>query len=207
MDDKTTSCPFVIAVDTAEQHPYTFDNIRADADRKNRIFEAETQWISLGRHPNGYGDYSIVGYEGNHSGEGVMPAVGIERKSVEDFQGTVLGWPDSDGKGGRRERFEQELRNLAELHTAAVVIEGSMGECIRTVPAHGEKDQKTNGKILWRSILAHQTDYLVPFVFCHSRREAEISTFRILYRFFKHQNQKFRKAKKKLLEEAGNAGS
>lgn len=196
--DPTTRCPFVILIDSAEQHPFTFTGIQSDADRKYRTFIVEKRHICLGRHPDGYGDYSIEGFAGVHSNRGEFPAIGIERKSAEDLQGTILGWPDEEGRDDRRGRFEMELENLSRID-GWVVVESPRGDVIQSVPAHGKKSEWENAKILDRSILSYQARFrTVQWVFAESRRRAEVQTFRILYRFYEKEKEKRKQALKEL---------
>ena len=168
-------CPFVVLVDSAEQTPFTFQNLLADARQQNRPLIVNTEVQALGRHPLGLGDYSIKGLEGQ---------VHVERKSVSDFQGTVLGW-----NGGRRERFERELHNLSSIDSALVVVEGTFHRAITVPEQHSQKSPTVNAKILMRSVLGYQQDYSVQWIFCGSRRLAETATFRYLERFWRKREQ------------------
>lgn len=185
--------PFTIIVDTAEQHFYAFQGLHADSDRHNRelIVTLGVNLIQrcLGRHPLSLGDYSIDGYVGRCH---------VERKSMEDAHGTILGWPGeaaNNGGIGRRERFEQELANLSNCQAAAVVVECSLGQLIDEAPEYdlGRKTKACNQKILERSIIAFQQSYSVPWFFCDSRRMAEVVTFRFLERFFEKNRPKRRR--------------
>lgn len=162
----------VILVDIMEQHPWTFTGIRADADRNYKILDIQTRREALG--PT-WGDYSLDGYRGKCH---------VERKSVEDAHGTILGW------GERRERFQRELANLATVECAAVVIECSLQHLVSTAPSHGKKSASENAKILFRQVLAWQQDYRVPWVFCEGRRLAEIAAFRIIERYWLRQRHR-----------------
>lgn len=180
--------PFTILVDSAEQTPFTFQGIHTDSDRKNRLlrFIPGVNIIRqcLGRHPNSLGDYSIDGFVGRCH---------IERKSMDDAHGTLLGWPDADG-GSRRERFERELRNLANCECAAVVVECSFGQLVERAPEYdqGRKTAACNAKIIERSVIAYQMDYGVPWLFCDDRRSAEVVTFHFLDRFWQKHKPKRR---------------
>ena len=170
---ETITCPFVILIDTAEGIPFTFQNLKADADQGHKPIVVTTEFTCLGRHPNSMGDYSIAGFIGQ---------VGIERKSMEDAQSTILGWD------GRRDRFECELENLAKMEAGLVVVECSFEQLIQEAPEYGQRTKSANAKSLMRSVLAFQQDYKVPWLFAGGRRLAEISTFRFLQRF--HEKQK-----------------
>jgi hypothetical protein len=182
--------PFTIITDTAEQQPFTFQGIYADSDRANRLLlvRSGVNLIkqALGRHPHSLGDYSIEGFVGRCH---------IERKSMEDCWGTILAF----GKGedeGRRDRFEQELANLSNIEAGLVVVECSLQTLIDNTPATGKKTAKCNQKTLNRSIIAYTQDYSVKWLFCDSRRLAELETFRWMERFYeKHRVKRTRKAK------------
>lgn len=183
---KTKRLPYTVAIDTAEQHPWTFDGIMADSPYQDRKLIVETQMVPLGRHPHGLGDYSIIGERG---------LIHVERKSISDLQGTLLGFKDK-----RRERFEQELSNLAEVHSppvayAAVIVEGTHQECIDNPVAWGEKAPEVNRKILSRSIQALMSDYPLPWYFAGSRRMAEVICLRYLDRFWRKKMERLRKQK------------
>lgn len=174
------NCPFTILVDTAETQPFTFQGINADADKDFRPLAITTKWLSLGRHPNGLGDYSIAGYSDH---------VAVERKSVDDCWATVMGWETDHqkerGGTGRRDRFKKELDNLSKLDAAIVVVEGSLASVIADVPEWGDKPAWVNRKIFARSVISMQADYRVPWVFCDSRRLAEVWTFRFFWDFYR----------------------
>jgi hypothetical protein len=173
--DRSDVAPFTILIDSMEQFPFTFRGITQDADKAHRPLIVPIEWKYLGVS---MGDYSLVGYEGRAH---------LERKSPADAAGTILGW------GEHRDRFERELVNLATMECSAVVVECSLGalvEFVRNSPPRGKKTPDENAKILYRQVLAWQQDYRVPWIFCDSRRLAEITTFRTLERFWRKQNVK-----------------
>ena len=177
IDQEPRKSPITILVDTAESNPFTFEGIRGDAKDEYRPLAIARRYQSLGRHPHSLGDYSAVGLVGHAH---------VERKSVEDAQSTVLGWttPGESERdiAGRRKRFEQEIENFAKIPAGVIVVEGTLGECLRTMPEWGTKPAQTNAKIFNRSVIAYQQDYRVPWFFCDSRRLAEIFTYRWLAR-------------------------
>ena len=191
--DKTVKFPYAILVDTAEGHPWTFQGIKTDSDKGYRTWVVETRHVCLGRHPRSLGDYSLDGFEGE---------IHFERKSVEDCQGTILGWPYQDEHGnyidgtGRRARFESELANLETIPWSAVIVEGTMADVWKTVQPHNSrKEVGTLRKILFRSVCAYQQDYKVPWFFCESRREAELTCFRMFERFVRKKKLMLRNAR------------
>jgi hypothetical protein len=167
---------FTILVDTAEQAPFTFQNLRADADRKYVRTVPDIEYRCLGRHPNSLGDYSLAGGLGRCH---------IERKSMEDCQSTILGFND-----GHRERFECELGNLSQVECAMVLVECSLSDLLKHSPQYGKKTAQQNAKTLFRSVLAYQQDYRVPWLFCDGRGLAEQSAYWLLHRWWEKNLKK-----------------
>jgi hypothetical protein len=167
---------FTIIIDTAEQHPFTFQNIKSDADKKYVKTVPAIEHRCLGRHPNSLGDYSIVGGVGRCH---------IERKSMDDAQSTILGFND-----GHRERFECELQNLSQIESALILVECSLGDLLKHSPEYGKKTAQQNAKTLFRSILAYQQDYKIPWMFCDGRRLAEQSAYWFLHRWWEKNLKK-----------------
>lgn len=161
---------FVIIVDTAEQHAFTFTGLRADSDQSYTKIHPVVVSQCLGRHPDSMGDYSLAGGIGRCA---------IERKSMEDCQSTILGFTD-----GHRERFECELKNLSKMESPLVLVECSLDELLVNAPEYGKKNKAQNAKILFRSVLAYQQDYRVPWLFAASRELAEQSAYWFLHRFW-----------------------
>lgn len=180
-DDKSLITPFTVIIDTAESHPFAFNGIPADARDDDRPWIVQTRWLALGRHPDSLGDYSLDGYIGRCH---------VERKSLEDCQGTILGF------GGRRERFECELANLSDLEAAAVIVEASYLDVVKSAPATPNKTAQQNAKTIMRSIIAYAQDYRVPFIFCDGRRFAELTTFRFLERYWRKRQEEAKRMEK-----------
>lgn len=84
-----------VVCDTREQAPWTFDGQRG---------------ITLSRAALPTGDYSLVGLESR---------VTIERKSIDDFTGTVLR---------DRARFYRELERMRSFDVRCVIVETSVRE-------------------------------------------------------------------------------
>lgn len=184
-EDKSIIFPCAVLIDTAETQPFTFHGLRCDADQQHRPLIVKTEWRALGRHPDSLGDYSLDGYVGRCH---------VERKSVKDFQGTLMEF----GQDGRRERFESELSNLEKLEAAAVVVEGTLLRAITVQHEYGKKPSQEAAKLLMRSVLAYQQDYDVPWLFCDDRRMAEVATFRFLERFWRKDQEKRKEAERML---------
>jgi hypothetical protein len=176
------TCPFTIYIDTAEQHPFPFVSIRADADKDIGVWKITTEKRCLGRHPNSLGDYSLAGGIGRCH---------VERKSMVDLQSTLLGFSD-----GHRARFESEMENLSRIESALLVVECTKDDFLKNAPDYGKKSTELNAKILYRSVMAIAQDYRVQVEWSGSRRMAELDTFRWLYRFWEKVLKPEQKAKK-----------
>lgn len=186
----TTICPFKILIDSAEQQPFSFRGIYDDGfytdifgDKKRRELIVQTDGprpgLSLGRHPDSLGDYSVEGFVGR---------IGVERKSMADLQGTLLGF---DKRGtedtNRRDRFKCELQNLARIEAALLVIECDFNDVIANAPEWGKKTKAENAKTLCRTIFSWQRQIKVNWLFAGGRRMAEVATFRFLEGFVREQ--------------------
>lgn len=167
--DRAVTVPFTVLIDTQEKQPFTFQGIRGDSSENRRPLIVPTEYRSLG--PT-HGDYSLDGFE---------RLCHIERKSMADAHGTFLS------HGERRQRWESTLAFLAEIPTAAVVVECTLGMLIANVEPRGRRSKATLAKTIHRQVLAWQEDLRIPFYFCDNRRLAEQTTFAILRRFHRHQ--------------------
>jgi hypothetical protein len=169
--DKAVVLPFTVLVDTAEQQPFEFQGFTADANDDGRPLLVKTELKHLG--PS-HGDYAIKGWES---------WCHIERKGPGDAIGTFLS------HGERRDRWERTLEFLAEIPCAAVVVECSLGKLLSVIEARGSRSKSVLQKTLHCQVLAWEQDWRVPFVFCDSRRLAELTTLQIMKRFYRHQKQ------------------
>ncbi len=177
------ACPFVVIVDSQEKHPFPFTGFLAGASLNHRPLDVQTVTRSLG--PS-HGDYSIEGYEGQ---------IHIERKSLEDAHGTFLGW------GDHRERFEKTLDYLNSIEFGAMVIECTHGEMLSKAPSRGTKSAEENKLILNQQYYAWLLKYRsIQWLFCDSRRLAEISTFRLFEKFYAYKFRQKKTAEKKSSE-------
>lgn len=152
-----------VAIDTREQCWFTFADMVADVADGGGSFRVPFRRVTLKS-----GDYSLVGYEDR---------IACERKSLADLFGTI-------GQG--RDRFERELARLDELDVAAVVVEAGWEQVLLAPPSRSELPPK----IVHRSVIAWQQRYpRVHWWFCDDRRLAEITTFRILERFWRERQR------------------
>lgn len=152
-------CPFIILVDGREKAPYTFTGLRADARRGHKPLVVCTEWAHLVT-----GDYTIAGYE---------QLVAVERKTLRDLYSTL---------GQHRERFEAEHQRLAELASAAVIIEADWRMILDYPPP-----SRLLPKSVYRTWLAWWDKYGVPWFAMSGRRLAEVTTFRFLEKFYQHR--------------------
>jgi hypothetical protein len=184
--------PFVILIDTAEKSPFAFDGIRArsfiDKDQNLYVPRTERRWLGIGA-----GDYSLAGFE---------RFCGIERKSLVDLQGTLLGWPidiseqaavaewDSRRQVHRRARFKRELARLARMQCKAVVVEATLGQCLEMAPCWGVRSEAANAKYIYSTALAWMEEFPVSWIFCDDRQMAAVTTFRLLEKFWARMQKK-----------------
>ena len=156
------AAPFIIAIDHREKLPSAFEGIRGDAsdDHAEIATRTHTQHLATG-------DYSIVG---------LTDRVTVERKRGEELYFTL-------GRG--RDRFRWEMDRLAELDAAAIVVEATLGDVLKYPP----RESRMSAKAVFRTILAWQQKYRVPWLFCDDRRLAEITCYRILSAFYRRESK------------------
>lgn len=172
-------CPFVIVIDSAEQAPWRFDSMRSRKD--GEVLKVQIRRAALGRHPNSKGDYSIYGMEDR---------VGVERKSRDDGQATILSRE-------RLERFESELFNLSKLQFGLVVVECSLSSFILNAPTTDYRTAEENAKVLLGNLMSLQDRFRVPWIFADTREFAA----KYVFRFFERA---YRKAKERKVSPNGN---
>ena len=126
----------IIIADTREQLPYDFQGY------------ADVEVIRAGLPA---GDYSIPGCEN---------VVAIERKTIDDLVGCLMGKD--------RERFARELAKLRPYIVKAVVVEAALEDVAR-----GRYVSKMQPQAALQSIIALQVRHTVPFMFCGDRKGAQ----------------------------------
>lgn len=193
--DRGVICPFTVLIDTAEQSPFTFQNLRTDADQGHRPLIVPVQHQALGRFPDSLGDYSL------DSPVGGVGRCHVERKSMTDAHSTILGWARKGEDTGRRERFERELELLSEMEAGLVVVECSFTQLIANAPQYGMRTAAQNAKAIHRSVLSWMQKYRVQWIFADDRRMAEKSTFHWLRQWYESQME-FRKQEAKRVKAA-----
>lgn len=154
--------PFTIAISSAEQAPWTFQSIPGDVKEKCKF------WMVLrSRMYLKTGDYTILG---------MQDRIAIERKSAADLWSTLTG---SKSNKTRRQVFERELARLQDMERAYIVVESDWPSMFDDPPTGALP------KTIYRSYLAYMNRFPgVHWVFCHGRRIAELTAFRILKRFY-----------------------
>lgn len=155
--------PYTVIVDSREQHPYSFQGIRSDADKKYApiVVHRETAGLKTG-------DYSIQGMEHR---------VAVERKSLEDLYSTI---------SQRRVQFEKEMERLSQMECAAVIVEASLSDICYKPP----EMTKTSPKVIYRTWISWQHRWGIPWHCCDTRSLAERTTFRILDWFWNESKKK-----------------
>lgn len=160
-------CPFTVAVDQREKHPYTFEDVPPARDNGGRRLVVKTAPIML---PSG--DYSVYGW---------VQEVAIERKSLEDLYATL---------GQHRDRFKREMERLRDDYQyAIVVVEASPEEVLH--PSHYRPDWRSqlNPLSVWATYHTWPIRYGVEWILAGSRRMAEVITFHRLERFWLEENK------------------
>lgn len=194
--------PFLILIDKAEKAPWDFHGLRArsfiDKDMRQYAHRTERRFLGIG-----CGDYSLEGYERR---------IGIERKSMVDFQGTLLGWSHEMETGGagswtvdvdRRARFKRELKTLSAMESKAVIVEASFGQCLEQAPEWGKRSAGENSKYLHATFIAWASEFPgVPWIFCDSRELAAITAFRMMEQFWHRKAKERRQQKREKLQAA-----
>lgn len=155
--EKTIDAPCGIIIDTREQQPYTFQGLRANADQGHALLRIPTCRIALP-----VGDYTV---------QGLAEQVVVERKSKEDLYGSI---------GQRRQNFEERLKVMAIMASAAVVVEAEWASVLLDPPTHS----KLHPRALSRTILSWIIRYpRVHWLMLPDRQTAEAMTYRYLERF------------------------
>ena len=143
-----------IIIDTREQHPYLFD-----------AWKANTSVAGLPA-----GDYSLPGFEDRAA---------VERKSLDDLVGCLMGKD--------RERFERELARGRAYELFAVVIEANLQDIARGVYTSNMKPEAA-----LQSITAFYIRYGVPFLFCGHRAGGEYMTYSLFAKYLYEAEKRFK---------------
>ena len=126
-------------MDTREQTPFSFAR-----------YEAATSTATLP-----VGDYSLPGFKDRAA---------IERKSLNDLIGCLMGKD--------RKRFERELRKGQTYDLFCVVIESTLADVSK-----GKYRSEMKPHAALQSIITFQVRYRIPFVWAGNREGAEYMIF------------------------------
>jgi len=150
--------PFTVAVDTREQLPFSFQDIRIDRKKA---------FVLTQKHLLKTGDYSIVGY---------TDRICVERKSLEDLYQTL---------GNGRERFIRELERMQEMEYSAVVVEASLGQVKDPTKDNPLWFSQMNPDSVLGSIIKFAGQfYKTQWKFAGNRANAEKVTFKLLLQYY-----------------------
>jgi len=152
-----------ILIDSREQTPFAF---------KGYDVEPETAALPVG-------DYSLPGFQDRAA---------IERKSLDDLVGCLMGKD--------RERFERELARGRHYELFLVVVETSLADVSQ---ARYRSDMKPHSAL--QSIITFQVRYRTPFIWCGNRAGAEYVTFWTLAKYLRELSERFKLAT--MAQEAG----
>ena len=150
----------IIVADTREQLPYTFNKWTVDI---------KEEALSTG-------DYSLPGFEDK---------VGIERKTIDDLVGCLMG--------KNRDRFEKELARAKSYELFAVIIEADL---ITLSQGNYQSNMKSHSAI--QTITAFHIRYGIPFLFCGNRSGAEYMTYSLLQKYLYEIEKRYKQSKKSM---------
>ncbi len=145
-------------IDTREQAPFTF---------KGYDVNPETATLPVG-------DYSLPGFEDRAA---------IERKSLDDLIGCLMGKD--------RERFERELVKDRAYDLFAVVVEAALAGLSK-----GRYRSAMKPQAALQSIITFQVRYRIPFVWAGNRTGAEYMTYWLLAKYLREIGERYKLAVK-----------
>ena len=145
-------------IDSREQAPFAFDGYEV--------------WLETAALP--CGDYSLPGF---------TDKAAVERKSLDDLIGCLMG--------KERERFEKELAKAKHYELFGVVVEGTLADVCQ-----GKYRSAMRPHSALQSIIAWQVRYRVPFLFAGSRKMAEYWVYCTLAKYLREIEERFKTATK-----------
>ena len=151
---KTATVPFTVKIDTREQLPYLFQHIKPIVPTEFGTLQS--------------GDYSIVGMENR---------IAIERKSVNDFYGSITR--------GRR-HLEAEFQRMEQMNFSAIIVEGQLKSIFDPI-LYG---RKVTPQAIRATIAAWSIKYKTRWFFVPSRAMGEQMTFELLEKFYRFITKK-----------------
>lgn len=150
--DYTIPEGFILIIDTREQ-----DN----------LFRKPPKGLLIVRDTLQSGDYSIKGFEQD---------VAIERKSLNDFYGSI-------GKG--RSRFKAELERLRKYDWKAILIEGTEDQVLSVGSIY---TQLTHAQVR-QSIVSFEVKYKLAIYYAKSRQDSERWILDRLIKWFNYKRE------------------
>jgi DNA excision repair protein ERCC-4 len=155
-----------ILVDSREQMPFPFTGYDV---------APETATLPVG-------DYSLPGF---------TDRAAIERKSLDDLIGCLMG--------GNRERFERELHRGRHYDLFAVVVEAPLADV-----SGGKYRSEMKPQAALQSLITFQVRYRLSIVWAGNRAGAEYMTFSLLAKYLREIGERYKLAVK-TQEERGKA--
>lgn len=168
-DQELFVCPFVVAVDTREQAPWTFQQIVIE--KRLWLVKRVVQTLQTG-------DYSIQGQE---------QSLVIERKSAEDLVASVTA-------GNKRFRAEHErMRDVVKFGQpdggfACVIVEGSLATICEQLDS--EPGRRVTSETILGATASWPMRYQTPWFYAGDRRHAELLAMRIMVKWWKQHAEK-----------------
>jgi DNA excision repair protein ERCC-4 len=147
-----------ILIDSREQLPFTFAG-----------YEASPEVVALP-----VGDYSLPGFEDR---------IAIERKSIDDLVGCLMG--------NNRARFERELARGRHYDVFAVVVEASLADV-----SQGRYRSEMKPQAALQSLVTFMVRYRATFIWAGCKRAAEYVTFSLLAKYLREIGERFKLAMK-----------
>jgi DNA excision repair protein ERCC-4 len=147
-----------ILIDSREQLPFLF-----------RGYEVALEVVGLP-----VGDYSLPGFEDRAA---------VERKSLEDLIGCLMG--------SNRERFERELYKGRHYDLFAVVVEAPLSAVSR-----GQYRSEMKVEAALQSIITFQVRYRLSIIWAGNRAGAEYITHGLLSKYLREIGERFKLATK-----------
>jgi len=146
----------IVLIDSREQLPFSFG-----------AYETSTEVAALP-----VGDYSLPGFEDR---------IAIERKSLDDLVGCLMGKD--------RERFERELSRGRHYEFFGVVVEASLADV-----TNGRYRSEMKAGAALQSVLAFQVRYRTSFIWAGNRQTAEHVTYSLLAKYLREIEERYKMA-------------
>lgn len=153
----TEGSGLIILVDGREQLPYTFAGYECQVEAS----------------PLDAGDYSVKGF---------TDRVAVERKSLDDLVGSIIG--------ERRARFERELARARRYELFAVVVEADL----KDVTAGGYRSEMKPHAVM-QSLITFQVRFGTPFIWAGNRASAEYMVYWLFAKYLREIEQRYKQAR------------